>query len=186
MRRFFTNFSIIWKILSLVFILSACSNGYEEEMQWDIDDQHPDERSENVVIISTENDLVLWRLYAAEIRRYYDSNKTFADSVYVEMYNEDGSISSTLRSDHGEVDETTNIMIGTGNVVVESENGILKTPYLIWDQNTDQVQAKEHVTLIREENILYGDELWSDMTLHSVEITNVRAEGEISEEDIDW
>ena len=111
---------------------------------------------------------------------------TIADTVFIKTFKPDGNIKSTISCQKAEMDEKKNQLIGTGNVVVKSENGILKTPYLIWNRNTDEIYAKNGVVLERKDNIIRGSEMETDINLNNIKMLKVSAEGKLNEKDINW
>lgn len=185
MRRFWKIFLIFWPAVNLLLIITACSRDEIQPNQF-LDGLVPDEIADSVFITSIKNDIVEFELSAQHIKKFYHNRLTVADTVFITTYTATGEKSSTLYCDQAEMDETRNIMIGTGNVIITSENGILKTPYLVWDQNSGAIVAQNGVTLIRENNILRGYEMLTDIELNHIEITRVSAEGQVDEEDIDW
>ncbi len=188
MKVLWKNLLTIWKKCNLLifFILILSCQSSDETITRQIDERLPDEQADSVTIISITKNFTDYELYAVHVDKYYDTKQIFADTVFVKTFNPDSSVKSTLYCNKAEVNEAKNILIGIGNVVVESDNGIMKTPYLIWDRNTDEVFAKNGVIFIREGNILYGEEMKTDINLDKIEITKVSAEGKINEEDIDW
>ena len=186
MKRLWKNSSMIWKILSILFsiLLLACQTS-QPEQKIKTDSNLPDEQSDSIKIYSTANNKIEWELSAAHIERFYDEQKVYGNSVFIKIYNQDNSI-TTIACNDAELDDIENILTGTGDVIVTSSKGILKTPYLIWDRKTDQLFAKEKVQLIREENVLYGEEMKTDLNLDRIEITKVSAEGNVNEEEFNW
>jgi len=184
MKRFWQNLSRFWKIVNLIVLISCTFS--EESFSGKKDSNFPDEEADSVKIISMIKDVIDYELTATHIDRFYKTKLTFADSIFITTFNPDGSIKSTLSSDKAEIDETKNILTAIDNVIVKSENGIMKTPFLIWNKNTDELHAKNGVTLIREDNILRGLEMKTDGNLDRIEIIKVSAEGKIDEGEIDW
>lgn len=179
--------SLIWKITSLVLIviLAACSNesvSISTRSSKDI----PDEEADSVKVVYTNNEKIEYQLNAVKIKKYKKNRKTFADTVNIIIYDTEMNIQSTLYSDKAEVNDIDNIIIAEGNVVVTSDNGILKTPFLIWNRNSDKLFAKNGVEIIRNNNTLIGEELKTDMKMERLEIKKVSAEGTLDEEIIDW
>jgi len=188
MKKFWKNLFNILKIVNILlflFLLSAC-NHKEEIIEPQIQGQIPDEESDSVKIVSINQNFIEQEITAIHIDRYSKLKKIIADTVFVTNYKEDGSIKSTLYCDKANIDDAKNIFTGIGNVIVTSKNGIMKTPYLIWNRNTNGLHAKNGVTLIREDNILYGKEMETNTNLDKIKIIKVSAEGIINEENIDW
>ena len=178
------NLSIIWKVCSLLFIISI--NIYTQNIQDVNNFEIPDEQADSVHIISTTGNKVDYEMTAKYMYKYYDKKLTIADSVFVTFFYEDGSVKSTLYSDNAEMDELDNTITGIGNVVVKSENGTMKAPRVVMNRNTNQLFASEGVILIRSTNTLYGQQMRSDLNLDRAEIIKVSAEGKLQNEDIDF
>ena len=183
----FSNFRIS-SFLTIFLIISSlfCCTFSEIRVSSKKNTGLPDEEGDSVKIISMTKDIIDYELTAPHIDRFYKKKLTFADSIFLTTYNPDGSIKSTLASDKAEMDEAKNILTAIDNVVVETENGIMKTPFLIWNKNTDELHAKKEVILIREDNVLRGLEMKTDGNLERIEIIKVSAEGKIDENEIDW
>jgi len=95
-------------------------------------------------------------------------------------------VKSTLKCDKAEVDDAKNTLTGIGDVVVVSENGTMKAPFMILERNTNTLFAKKGVTLIRENNVLFGEEMESNLDLDRVEIIKVSAQGKLNEDEVNW
>lgn len=187
MKQYWKTLSPILKIVNVIFIICIFSCDLSEEsIRRRSKRKIPDEQIDSVKIVASKKDIIEWELDAVHIDRFYKTKEVLADTVFVKVFDPDGTIRSTLECDKAEMDETENLLICRGNVIVESRNGILKTPYLIWNRNSDELFAKEGVTLIRGENTIWGKEMKTDINLDKIKILEVSAEGIIREEEIDW
>lgn len=187
MKKLWQISSSILKVLSIIFIvfLFSCSQT-EEDLFSQKSDEIPDQQSDYVTIITTNKEIIEQEITAVHIDRYTKKKLTIADTVFVKNFTPEGELQSTIYCDKAEIDDVKNILTGMGNVVVTSDNGILKTPYLIWNRNNDEILAKDGVTLIRKESVLYGLEMVTDINLEKVKIIKVSGEGKIADEKIDW
>lgn len=188
MKKLWKAYLPIWKLTStvLLFLLMISCAGEPASDNFSFSENIPDEQADSLIIYAYNGDILDYQLTAHQLDKFYDEQITLADTVFIETYSPDGVVSSSLYCDKAELDETKNLLIGYGNVVITSENGILKTPYIIWDRTSDIVTAKEGVILIRDDNILYGEELKTDINLNEIEMIKVSAEGTVDETDIDW
>ncbi len=184
MKRFWKNLSIILRICSLVLIFS-CQREQQERFQA-LNSEVPDEEADSVFVVSTTGNVVEFELQADKMFKYYDTKLTIADTVFVTFFYEDGSIKSTLYCDKAKLDDFENTLTGIGNVVIESENGKMKAPFIKVNRNNNQVKAEKGVTLLRGTNTLYGAEMESDLNLNKAKIIKVSAEGTIKDEEIEW
>jgi LPS export ABC transporter protein LptC len=188
MMTWFNNYFNILKTVSfilLALLLVSCQ-GAPDIDEVDFSENLPDEQADSIMIYAYTDSVLDYKLNAFHIDKFYDLQLTIADTVYIETFNPDSSVRSTLYCDKAELDESRNILTGLGNVMIKSENGILKTSYIIWDRNSDSVLAKNGVTVIRDDNILRGEELKTDINLDEIEMVKVSAEGKLDEVDIDW
>lgn len=183
MKRHWEKLFPIWKIVSF-FILISCSN--ESVKKIELQENIPDEIADSVYVVSTKGNKVEYEMTAKQMQKFYDKKLTIADSIFVTFFDETGNIKSTLYSDKAEVDDVKNTITGVGNVVIKSDNGTMKAPKAILDRNTNQIFAFEGVTLIRNDNILRGKSMKSDINLDRAEIIEVSAEGTIEDEEIDF
>ncbi|MCK4956262.1 MAG: LPS export ABC transporter periplasmic protein LptC [Candidatus Cloacimonetes bacterium] len=145
-----------------------------------------DQEARNIIVSSTIDGVLEYKMKANYMEKFIKKNITYIDTVEITSYRKDGSIEIILTCNRAELDEVNNVFVGTGDVVVTSDNAILKTPYLRWDRLTDKFLAKNGVTILREGSILQGEEMRSDALMNTIEITKVSAEGTLDEKDIDW
>lgn len=167
-----------------LIVIFSCQQ-QEPELIMSIEGQIPDEQADSIRVIATTDSIIDYEMTAVHLYKYYETKQTFADTVFVKFFKHDGTIETTLKCDRAEVDDAKNTITGIGNVVVISENGTMKAPYAELNRNTEQIIASQGVQLIRDENILYGEEMVSDMKLDVVEITRVSGEGKLNDEDLD-
>ena len=188
MQKLSMNLSIIWKIIlvsGLLTFVFGCDDGFDNYQSSGISNI-PDEQSDSVTIVTLDSDIITMKMKARHIDRYYKKKITYLDSLYLENYDENGKLKSTLVCDKAEIDENHNDVICKGNVVVTSANGILKTPKLTWDRGTDKVVAENGVTLKQGDDTLWGERMRTDMELNDIEIVKVSAVGTVKSESVEW
>lgn len=145
----------------------------------------PTKQADSIVVITTLLDRIEQKMFASHYDEYEDG-MVITENVFIENYQPDGSIKYTLKCDRAEVDDIKKIITAIGKVIITSEQGILETPYLIFNQQTDAIFAPHEVKLIRGDNILYGTSLKTDVHFEKIEIKSVSAEGKIGNEKFDW
>jgi len=168
----------------LLFLLSCTQE--EEPENLPIAGKIPDEEADSLYVIITNKDKTDYEMTAVHMYKYYDTEQTFLDTVFVTFYNPDGTVKMTLRSDAAQIDDAENTITGKGNVVIVSSNGTMKAPEAVLNRNTEKIVASNGVTLIRNDNTLYGEEMVSDMKLEVAEFRKVSGEGKLDNEEIDW
>ena len=177
------NISIICAISSIFFL--GCTQDEHASFPKQ-SGEIPDQEARNIVISSSLDGILEYKLKANYMQKFIKRNFTIADTAEITSYKKDGTIKTVLTCDKAELDDTNNVFIGIGNVIVISENAILKTPYLRWDRNSDEFWAKDGVTILQEGNEMHGEKMHSDALMNTIEITKVSAEGQFNEKNIDW
>jgi len=184
MKKVYKSFLIVLCLSSILFLFSCAEQ--DEASNMPISGKIPDEQADSIKVISTSNNVIDYELTAVHYYKYYNTKQTFADTVFVTFYNVDGSVKSTLKCDKAEVNDAENSLTGIGDVVVVSDNGIMKAPLMVLDRNNNTLYAKKGVTLQRDNNLLIGEEMLSNLDLDRVEITKVSAKGKLDEEEVNW
>jgi len=182
------NSSRILKVLIislLIFLLGGCEDELKVEMK-SADKNIPDEQSDSVRVITMDGDIISMEMHARHIDRYYKRKKTFIDSLYLQNFNEDGSLKSTLTCNNAIINETRNEVTCIGEVVVISDNGRLEAPRLVWNRDSDKVRAEEGVKLMRQDDTLWGERMLTDLELNDIEIIKVSAEGTVKSGSVEW
>jgi LPS export ABC transporter protein LptC len=101
------------------------------------------------------------------LAKYDDKQLTYlSDTVDVDFFDENGKITSHLKSMNAEVDEERNNLLATKNVVVISDSGVtLYTEKLQWIQKIEKILSDTLVTIITEKDTVHGIGLESDASL---------------------
>ncbi len=186
MKKYWKSFSSIWLIsLLVILILSGCAAA-DDQLPTRAKKTTPDEVIDSVKIIAYNQKNVEWVLDSKNIVRNYDIKQTLANIVTIHSYNENGTLRSVLTSQKADLNEIDNTITAIDSVVINSENGILKTGLLIWERNTDAITAPGKVTLIRDINTLYGYQLNTNIRLDFVQMKQVSAHGKIDKDSINW
>lgn len=179
------HLSTIWKISFIFLIIIMGCESSDSEMTVTNMDNLPTKQADSVVVITTLLDKTEQKMFADSFDEYEDG-LVVTENVFLENYHPDGTIKYTLKCDKAEVDDIKKIITAIGNVIITSEQGILKTSYLLFNQQTEKIDAPNDVVLIREDNILYGSDLKTDINFEKIEIKSVSAEGKIDDETFNW
>jgi len=146
----------------------------------------PDETSNNVNIYAYKENRIDYILTADRIERFYDSRKLHAWKVKIVSYDAKNQIRSTIIADTTYVDEARNLVQAIGNVVFNTPNGTIKSRIINWDRNIDEIYVPTKVMLIRNGDVLNGDNLRTDSKISFAEMSAVSAEGIVQGDEIDW
>lgn len=173
-------------ILILILLLTGCGKSVLDQTSSPINRNLPDEKSSNVVIYSYNEDKVDYILTAARIEKFYNLKRLYAYDVKIVTYDLDMKIKSEIVADTAFVDEARNFIQAIGNVVFNTPNGIIKSHVVNWERNYDEIYVPEKVTLIRDDDVLYGDNLRTDSNISFIEMNTVSAEGTVKGDELDW
>ena len=135
----------------------------------------PSQESWNTTVTFTDSGVVKAILKSGHISAFEGSKQTLLDSgVHVDFFDEHGVHSSVLTSRTGKVDENTNDLEATGNVVVVSDSGVVvETEKLFWDNKRQMIQSDELVRITSPKENLQGHGFESDQNLKNYKIFRV-------------
>ncbi len=169
-----------------MLFLSACKQSVLDQTSPALNRSLPDETSENVSIYEYKDNKIDYLLTASRIERFYETRRLNAWKVKITTYDIKKRIINTITADTTFVDEARNLVQARGNVVFQTPNGTIKSKLINWDRNVDEIYTPEKVLLIRNGDVLQGDNLRTNSALSFVELNAVSAEGTITQDEIDW
>jgi LPS export ABC transporter protein LptC len=119
-------------------------------------------------------------LKAGHIFAFDNTRQTFLDKgVHVDFFDALGRHSSVLTSERGNVDEATNNLEATGNVVVKSDSGVVVvTEKLYWDNARQRIYSDAFVKITSPTEQLQGQGFESDQNLKNYRIFRVTGSAE--------
>lgn len=163
--------------IGTLWLLTACTTEFEEApSETPSLKDYPDQESWASTITITRDGRKMAEIWAGYIALYNKKNQTvMKDSIHVDFYNSSGKHYSVLTAREGIVNNVTNDLVATGNVVVVSDSGIvLKTEELRWDQKLQKIISDQPVVFTTKTDTLIGDSFISDPDLKNYEIRNAR------------
>lgn len=123
-----------------------------------------------------------WELHSKKASIYNKENMAYIETVKIYFFKEK-KVSSTLTSLRGEVDTQTNDMTAIGNVVIHtSDNVILKTEKLKWDNKEKKIRSDDEVWFARGRTLIHGFGFESDPELKTFKTT--RSSGDVTPDDL--
>jgi LPS export ABC transporter protein LptC len=142
--------------------------------------QLPSQESWNSAITFSDSGIVKAIVHAGHIYSFDNTSVTHLDSgVIVDFYDELGHHTTTLTSKQGIVDEGTNNLEATGNVVVKSDSGtVVYTEKMYWNNQRQQIYSPEFVRIVSPKERLQGTGFESDHNLRNYRIFKVTGTAE--------
>lgn len=164
-----------WLVLAAVLV-SGCEDKIRPSVLTTVDSKTlPQQESWNSHITISDSGVVRANIDAGYFKVFEDDQKTYlSEGVTVHFFDRDGQPSSVLTSKEGTIDERTNDLVATGNVVVKSVNGnVMYTEVLNWDDRRQQIYTNEFVRIISPKERLQGYGFESDQSLKNYRIYRV-------------
>jgi len=168
----------IFIFISLILAVFACGNNA------DVPDVNPYDRPllevENMVTLYSDSAKVKVKVEAQRQLEFESGDSEFPEGVYVEFYDENQKISSTLKANYGYYTKKENLYKAIGDVEVNSfENDEkLNTEELFWEPDKAQIYTDKFVRIETGEEILLGEGLTATQDFSSYKI--LKPTGELS------
>jgi len=154
--------------LFMVILILGCSPAEDEVIEIK-EKKYPDQESWNTEIILTKNGQKRAVVLAGHLTKNNDESTMVLDeSVDVDFYDAEQSHLSHLKSHQARVNENTNDLLASGNVVVVSDSGVtLYTEELRWDHRRERIISDVFITFISDQDTLTGIGFESDSDLEN-------------------
>ena len=157
----------------LILIFVSCSE--LTEIQLLPSDSIPDQESWKAIIILTNKGKMRAKIQSGHLERYNEKSYILLDTnVTVDFFDQDERHTSILTSDSAEIDQKTNNMKASGNVVAISDSGItLFSEILFWDSKKEKLYTEKNIMITTLGNdTLYGTGVESNSSLKNWKILN--------------
>lgn len=164
-----------------VLISTGCEEKVKPSVLSGVSGTHlPSQESWNSTITFSDSGTVKAIVQAGHIYAFDNSSVTHLDSgVIVDFFDEEGFHTTTLTSREGVVDEGTNNLEATGNVIVRSDSGtVVYTEKMFWNNQRQLIHSPEFVRIISPKERLQGTGFESDHNLRNYRIFKVTGTAE--------
>lgn len=165
----------VFLVLMLLW-LAGCAEKIKPSVLPSIDSKSlPQQESWNSTIVLSDSGTLRAVIDAGYIQKYDMPRETLLrEGVRVYFYGDSAKHTSTLTSDEGKVDELTNNLEATGNVIVLSDDSTrLRTQKLFWDHATQRIHTPEYVFITSPREEVQGKGFESDQQLRNYRIFRV-------------
>lgn len=152
-------------LLAVIFVCSAACRPVDQTvLENGTQDILPDQEAWNTTIYLSRHGRQEATIRAGHRLYFSDTNVTVMDGgIYVEFYEEDGSLTSTLEAEQGEIDGLTHDLRVRGGVIVHStERGTLETDSLTWINAVNLIETDAAVRLTGVTDVITGDGFEAD------------------------
>ena len=170
--------SLKYSLLFVIFLIFLGCETTSKLPELDLDRNAPDENSKNVELKKYNGDKLEYLLKAKTITRFYDKQRTIADSVYIVTVEEGTGIISTVICDTTIIDDKSNIIRGIGNVVFKyGDIRRIETELAYWDRTNDRIICPGEVDFWDQNTYLSGSNLETNSKLEMTRMEKVSGEG---------
>lgn len=172
----------IYNIL-IIALFASCSNTEQE-----IGDVKPYEgpinEAEDMVLFRSETATLRVKLITPHFQEFANGNKKFPKGLYMEFYDEDGMMTSTLKADEAQYFSEEDHWRGRGDVVIrniENEQQ-LNTEELYWKPSEERMYTDKFVKISLPDQVLYGKGLEAKQDFSEYTIKQPEGEFYVDEE----
>ncbi|MEE9438429.1 MAG: LPS export ABC transporter periplasmic protein LptC [Saprospiraceae bacterium] len=137
----------------LLFVLSNCTNDYNEVQAITQNNNLNIEEAEDVIILYSDSAALQVRITAKTMIRHNnksDPYDEFPNGIFVEFLGDNGSVYSWLEADRAIRKEKKSEVITKGNVkFYNKKKETLTSTELIWNENTKKLSTNKFVRIIQ-------------------------------------
>ena len=154
-----------WRLaMAIVLLAAACQPVDQPVPEEGAQDVPPDQEAWNTTIYLSRDGRQEATIRAGHRLYYSETNITVIDDgIFVEFFEKDGSLASTLEAEWGEIDGRTHDLRVRGGVTVHStERGTLETDSLTWLNAANLIVTDAAVRLIGDTDVIAGDGFEAD------------------------
>lgn len=134
----------------------------------------PTMENHDVVTLYSDSAKLLIKLQAPLQQEFENADRVFPDGLFVEFYEEEGQVTSTLKANYGKQDRN-NMFEAQGNVVVQNlvKKEKLETEQLFWDKRRAKIHTDKFVRITTPEQIIMGNGLQANQDFSSYVIRDI-------------
>jgi LPS export ABC transporter protein LptC len=145
----------------------------------------PLREAEKVELFYTENQVIKVKMNADVVYEFQSGDREFPKGIYLEFFDENGTLSSTLKADNAYYFKNENQWRARGHVEVinHAKHEQLNTEELYWKPADETIFTENFVTIRQRNDVIYGTGLQAKQDMSSYTIKNPQGEIELKEED---
>lgn len=151
------------KVIVIFFLLLTCIACEVKEKKGVIQKEYegPMLELKDVIFYYSDSALVKVKGITPHRLEFANGDQEFPEGLYLEFYDENGIIESTIDANVAFYSKEEDHWLGTeGVVVTETESGKnLKTEELYWEPSEERIHTDKFVTISSDVEVLYGNGL---------------------------
>ncbi|MEK7264388.1 MAG: LPS export ABC transporter periplasmic protein LptC [Bacteroidota bacterium] len=167
-----------------IFIASGCEEKIKPSVANITSGKIPTQESWNSDITFSDSGRVRAKLHAGYIAVFSDEQYTVLDSgMRAHFYDEHGYHTSKMTSRRGKVNDVTQDLEASGNVVIISDSGTtVKTETVFWDNAKQKIHSAAFVEITSPREVLRGYGFESDQSLKNYKVFRVTGSARVEEQ----
>lgn len=167
----------------MLLCMSFASCSSSDENSQPLVYEGPLREAEDITMYYTEKNRMKVLLKAKKINELQNGDSDFPEGIFIEFYDDNGRISSTLRANSAYFYKAENKWRGLGDVQVTNieKQQKLNTEELFWTPETKKIFTDKFVTIKLESEILYGTGFDANEDLSNYTLKNPEGEFEIED-----
>lgn len=162
-----------------LLLISGCEEKIKPSVLEGLDSRSiPQQESWNSTIVISDSGRTNAIIHAGYIQVFeYEKHTLLSEGVTVKFFNDLQEHTSTLTSREGKVDDRTNDLEATGDVIVVSrDNTRLETSKLLWDNARRLIHTPDFVSITSPKEKIQGRGFEADQHLRNYKIFHVSGE----------
>jgi LPS export ABC transporter protein LptC len=181
---FFISMEKFFLIVVIALITFGCN---QKEHTLPVEYEGPLQEAEEIELLYTEQEKIKVKMTAALLFEFKTGDREFPKGLYLEFFNEDGTLASTLKANHAFFFKSENKWRARGKVEVvnKDKNEQLNTEELYWFPGKEQITTESFVTIRLQSEVIYGEGLEAKQDMSSYVIKNPQGEFQIDENSTD-
>ncbi len=165
----------IFTLLAAIALLAAGCTDDLKDPDKEIKYEGPLRETENVLTLYSDSAKILIKLQAKVQQDFENGDAVFPEGIYVEFYDKQGAVSSTLRSNYAKQERNKDLFLVRGNVVLDNiaKKEKLETEELYWNKAKDRLYSDKFVKVTTPERMLTGTGLETNQNFFPYKVLNV-------------
>lgn len=165
-------------MIGIALVAISCNT---TETTQPIEYKGPLQEAENMEMYYSELDVVKIKMIAQKVFTFENGDREFPEGIYLEFFDANGKITSTLRANSAYYFKDENKWRGRGKVEIINieKKEQLNTEELFWKQDTKRIFTDKFVTIKLQNEVIYGTGLEAAQDLSDYTIKNPEGEFEV-------
>ncbi len=162
-------------LLGMGWFLGSCTS---KEATKPVVYEGPLRQADSIKVYYTEMEVLKTVMQAKKLNEFQNGDREFPEGIYLEFYDKDGKVSSTLRANSAFFFKEENKWRGRGKVEVINveKHQQLNTEELFWKPDTKKIFTDKFVTITDQEDVLYGTGLTANQDLSNYHLKDIHGD----------